>query len=203
MLCECNLRKNIFCIFKDRDIDQRSGRTEVNRHGGRPAVGPDMRSDRGRDRDRSDRDLPPRSFDRPRSRSRDRSDRDPIDIPRSSAHRDYRDRDIRGDRDLRDHITDHRGAGDRADLRDHIRDHREDRGDREGGGYNNRRSFSPHRDQQWRGGSRDTRRSGSPGGYHNIDDRYSGITDLENIRDHGRSRSPDRGDRFRVGYLIL
>ena len=54
-----------------------------------------------------------------------------------------------------------------------------------------------------RGGSRDHRRSGSPGGYNNIDDRYSGITDLENIRDHGRSRSPDRGDRFRVGYLIL
>ena len=194
MQFECNLRKHIFCIFKDRDFEQRSGRTEVNHHGGRPAAGPDMRSDRGRDR--SDRDRPPRSFDRPRSR-----DRDPIDIPRSSAHRD---RDIRGDRDdrdLRDHIRDHRGAGDRADLRDHIRDHREDRGDREGGGYNNRRSFSPHRDQQWRGGSRDHRRSGSPGGYNNIDDRYSGITDLENIRDHGRSRSPDRGDPFRVGFI--
>ena len=175
-----------FSVFKDRDFDQRSGRTEANCHG-RP--GSDIRSDRGH---RSDRDRPSRSFDRPRSRSRDRSDHT-TDI----RARDYRDVLDRGDRDLRDHIRD---RGDR-DLRDQIRDREDHRGDRDRGGYRgddmhggSRRSFSPHRgDQQWRG---DHRRSRSPG--YNFDDRYSGITDLENIRDHGRSRSPDR---FRVGYL--
>ena len=119
---------------------------------------------------RENRDFDRSQRDYDRSDSRSRSFRR-SSPDRSSYNRHERSRSVERHRGDRDRSSSYRDRG-------HDRD---------------RDRFSPG----WGSVGRDYRRSRSPGGGYYDD--YSGITDLENIRDRGRSGSPDRywGDRDR------